>query len=180
MTTKDYKDYAAYVRQLMARRMAHLLHIAAHMHVFVYRHTGGAIGGRISGSQVLLLTTTGRLTGQKRTTPVTYLTHDKAIVIVAGAAGAAKHPAWWLNLKANPEARVQIGPCTLRVSATEATPEERQRIWFRYPGQYALVNSMLRRAQRTFPVAILHPTEYRHCEEVRPSWRFSVRQMSAL
>jgi deazaflavin-dependent oxidoreductase (nitroreductase family) len=106
---------------------------------------------------MLLLTTTGRKTGQPRTKPVAYLADGDALVIVAGAAGAAKHPDWWLNLESHPVAQVQVGRRRLRVSATRALPEEQQRLWARYPAQHALFESMQRRVSREIPVVILRP-----------------------
>src|SRR5437764_8587794 len=105
-------------RHISARFMGIVLRILSKVHISVYRWTGGIIGGRIFGNQVLLLTTTGRKTGQPRTTPVAYLTDGDAMIIVGGAAGAEKHPAWWLNLQSHPEAQVQIGKRRLWVSVT--------------------------------------------------------------
>lgn len=133
------------------------LRIVSKMHVFVYRRTGGAIGGRILGNRVLLLTTTGRKTGRQRTTPMAYLTDGGALIVVAGAAGSAAHPAWRLNLETHPEATIQIRWQTLRVRASEATTEERQHLWMRYPVQRALFDAMRRRVARDIPVIVLRP-----------------------
>src|SRR5215467_11758651 len=121
--------------------LATLLPILARLHVVVYRRTGGAIGQRIFGTRVLLLSTTGHKTGQPRTTPVAYLTAGQATVIIGGAAGAARHPGWWLNLQAEPLAQVQIGRQRLRVSATLATREEREHLWAHYPAQRTLFDA---------------------------------------
>jgi len=123
----------------------------------VYHRTGGIIGGRIYGNQVLLLTTTGRTTGQPRTTPVAYLSDGDAMIIIGGAAGAAKHPAWWLNLQSHPEAQIQVGRRRLRVSATKATLEEQQLLWMRYPAQHVLFDSMQKSVSREIPIVILRP-----------------------
>jgi deazaflavin-dependent oxidoreductase (nitroreductase family) len=106
---------------------------------------------------MLLLTTTGRKTGQPRTKPVAYLTDGDALVIFAGAAGAAKPPDWWLNLESHPDAQVQVGRRRLQVSATRALPEEQQRLWALYPAQHALFESMQQRVSREIPVVILRP-----------------------
>jgi len=79
------------------------------------------------------------------------------MIIVGGAAGAAKHPDWWLNLQSYSEAQVQVGRRKLRVSATKALLEEQQRLWARYPDQYALFESMQKRVSREIPVVILRP-----------------------
>ncbi len=142
-------------RHFSARFIAGALCVFSRVHITVYRWTGGIIGGRIFGNRMLLLTTTGRKTGQPRTKPVGYLTDGDAIIIVGGAAGAAKHPDWWLNLESHPEVLVQVGRRKLRVSATRALPEEQQRLWARYPAQHALFESMQKRVSREIPVVIL-------------------------
>src|SRR5437879_3194992 len=86
-------------RPFSARFIATVLRIFSKIHIAVYHWTGGIIGGSIFGNQMLLLTTTGRKTGQPRTTPIAYLTDGDAMIIIAGAAGVAKHPDWWLNLQ---------------------------------------------------------------------------------
>src|SRR5438876_7183841 len=125
-------------RPFSARFIATVLRIFSRIHITVYRWTGGIIGGRIFGNRMLLITTTGRKTGQPRTTPVAYLTDGDTMIIVGGAAGAAKHPDWWLNLQSHPEAQVQGGRRRLPVSAIRALPEEQRHLWARYPAQYAL------------------------------------------
>lgn len=144
-------------RPFSARFMATALRILSKIHSSIYRWTGGIIGGRIFGNRMLLLTTTGRKTGLPRTTPVGYLTDGDALVIVGGAAGAAKHPDWWLNLESHPEALVQVGRRRMRVSATRALPEEQQRLWAGYPAQHVLFESMQKRVSREIPVVILRP-----------------------
>ena len=144
-------------RRFSDRLIAGVLRVFSRIHITVYRWTGGIIGGRILGNRMLLLTTTGRKTGQLRTTPVGYLTDGDAMIIVGGAAGAAKQPAWWLNLESHPEAQVQIGRRKLPVSATRALPEEQQRLWARYPAQHALFEKMQKRVSREIPVVILCP-----------------------
>jgi deazaflavin-dependent oxidoreductase (nitroreductase family) len=137
--------------------IAGALRVFSRIHIIVYRWTGGIIGGRIFGNQMLLLTTAGRKTGQPRTKPVGYLTDGNAMIIVGGAAGAAKHPDWWLNLQSHPEAQVQVGRRRLRVSATRALPEEQQHLWARYPAQHALFDKMQKLVSREIPVVILRP-----------------------
>ena len=144
-------------RHFSDRLIVGALRVFSRIHITLYRWTGGIIGGRIFGNRMLLLTTTGRKTGQPRTKPVAYLTDGDALVIVAGAAGAAKHPEWWLNLESHPVAQVQVGRRRLQVSATRALPGEQQRLWACYPAQHALVESMQKRVSREIPVVILRP-----------------------
>ena len=144
-------------RRFSDRLIAGVLRIFSRVHITLYHWTGGIIGKRIFGNRMLLLTTTGRKTGQPRTKPVAYLADGDALVIVAGAAGAAKHPDWWLNLESHAVAQVQVGRRRLRMSATRALPEEQQRLWTRYPAQHALFDKMQKRVSREIPVVILRP-----------------------
>jgi F420H(2)-dependent quinone reductase len=153
--TMATREHTVRGRRFSDRFIAEVLRVFSRVHIILYRWTGGIIGGRIFGNRMLLLTTTGRKTGQPRTKPLGYLTDGGALVIVAGAAGAAKHPDWWLNLESHPEAQVQVGRRRLQVSATRALPEEQQRLWARYPAQDALLESMQKRVSREIPVVML-------------------------
>src|ERR1043166_9781739 len=79
------------------------------LNVPLYRVSGGRIGGRVGRAPVLLLTTTGRKSGQKRTAPVVYLADGDRMVVINTNAGNERVPAWSLNLEANPEAEVEVG-----------------------------------------------------------------------
>jgi deazaflavin-dependent oxidoreductase (nitroreductase family) len=76
------------------------------LHRLVYRWSAGGVGGRLRGGPVLLLTTTGRVTGRARTWPLSYVVAGDGLVVVASARGAQAHPAWYLNLRANDRVHV--------------------------------------------------------------------------
>ena len=99
------------------------------MHVPIYRATRGRIGHKTGPIYQLLLTTTGRKSGLSRTLPLTYMRDGKNYVIVASHGGHDKHPAWWLNLEANPKASIQVAHETMTVVASRATGPERDRLW---------------------------------------------------
>src|SRR3954451_13471238 len=103
----------------------------------VYRLTGGRVGGRVGKAPVLLLTTTGRKSGQPRTAPVVYLDDGERISIINTNAGHDKVPAWSLNLKAKPEAEIEIGRERRPVLARVAEGEEREDLWRRHNVQYS-------------------------------------------
>jgi deazaflavin-dependent oxidoreductase (nitroreductase family) len=126
-------------------------------HAVIYRASGGKVAGRMFNSPVLLLITTGRKTGKERTTPLLYLEDGENLVVVASVGGAPKHPAWYWNLKANPEAWVQIKDQTLRVRAQEAKSEEKRRLWARLVEMYPPYESYQRRTEREIPVLVLRP-----------------------
>lgn len=127
------------------------------VHAAIYRTTGGKVAGRIFKSPVLLLTTTGRKTGEERTTPLLYLADGANIIVVASNGGAPKHPAWLLNLRANPEATVEIGGHKLRVRAREAGPKEKERLWPKLVEMYGSYEDYRRRTEREIPVVLLKP-----------------------
>ena len=128
------------------------------LHASLFRSTGGRVGGSIPGSgPVLLLTTNGRKTGRERTVPLLYLPDGEDLVIVASNGGTAKHPTWWLNLRANPVARVEVGDKRLRVRARGASPGERERLWPRLVEMYGGYEGYQEKTDREIPVVILHP-----------------------
>ena len=137
-------------------------------HALVYRRSGGRILGRMGGQPVLLLQTVGRRTGQTRTTPVQYLPHDGAFVVVAANAGAARPPAWYLNLLATPQARVRVGAEDVGVRAREVQDPERGALWRQLTAANRYLDGVARKAERQLPVLVLAPTSARR-EPASPS-----------
>lgn len=107
-----------------------LLKLSSRIHVFLYHKTSGRVWKSMNGVPVMLLTTTGRKTGNPHTVPVVFLKDDLNYVI---APGVVERPAWYLNLKANPRARIQIGGFSMQVEAAVADNEERHRLWAMVP-----------------------------------------------
>ena len=124
----------------------------------VYRASGGRIGGRVrKTAPVLLLTTTGRKSGKPRTLPLLYLEDGGAYVVIASLGGAPKHPAWYLNLQANPAAEIEFGTRKLDVTASTAMPEERARLWPLAVQIYAPYEDYKAKTTREIPIVILTP-----------------------
>ncbi|MGP8241346.1 MAG: nitroreductase family deazaflavin-dependent oxidoreductase [Solirubrobacteraceae bacterium] len=98
-------------------------------HVRVYRETNGERGYHWRGTTILLLTTTGRTSGEPRTTPLIHRTDGDRWVVVASKGGAPEHPDWFKNLQADPEATIQVQAETIPVRMTVAEGEERDRLW---------------------------------------------------
>jgi deazaflavin-dependent oxidoreductase (nitroreductase family) len=107
---------------------------------------------------MLLLDHAGAKSGVERTTPLLYVRDGEDIVVIASKGGFPKHPAWYHNLIANPDTRVQVGSHVLPVHARVAKPEERERLWAlavkAYPGyeDYAV-----RSKGREIPLVVLEP-----------------------
>ncbi len=127
------------------------------MHEFWYRLTGGLLGGSVMGRPMLLLTTTGRKTGTRRTTPLLYLEDGDNLVVIASNGGHPRHPAWWLNLEQNPQAEVQIRGAKKPVRAEEATGEARERLWRAVVEVYSGYEGYQKSTKRQIPVVILRP-----------------------
>lgn len=134
------------------------LRLFGRLHVGVYRRTGGRVLGRFGKSPVLLLNTVGRKTGQRRTTPLLYLPDGEEMVVVASMGGSPKHPAWWLNLRDDPETTVEVGGRKVGVRAQEARGEEKARLWPRLVGMYPGYADYQRKTDREIPVVVLRPT----------------------
>jgi deazaflavin-dependent oxidoreductase (nitroreductase family) len=90
------------------------------LHRWLYRGSSGKWGRTFFGSPILLLTTTGRRTGQPRTWPLTYLPEGERLIVIASNGGQPNHPAWYLNLRANPRVHAQVGDRTHAMLAQEA------------------------------------------------------------
>jgi F420H(2)-dependent quinone reductase len=133
------------------------LRLGSDLHTFVYRLTGGRVAGRFRGGGILLLTTTGRKSGRKRTTPLLYVPDGEALVVIASKGGAPSHPAWFLNLCSNPEAEVEVGGRKLRVRAAEATGPVRGRLWRKAVEAYPTYEDYQEKTSREIPVVLLHP-----------------------
>lgn len=107
------------------------------LNVPLYRASGGRLFGKIGRGPILLLTTTGRKSGQKRTAPVLYIVDDGRYVVIDTNAGNAKVPAWSLNLDADPEAEIEVKGKRIAVHARPAEGEERADLWRKHNEQYA-------------------------------------------
>jgi F420H(2)-dependent quinone reductase len=129
--------------------------------VFLYRLTGGVIGGRVQKLPVLLLTTTGRKSGKSRTVPLGYLGDGSAYVIIASNAGLPRHPAWFLNLESHPEATIQVKKRQMQVKAETAKAEKRRELWARLMEVAPGYANYEKRTSREIPMVILHPLEER-------------------
>jgi deazaflavin-dependent oxidoreductase (nitroreductase family) len=128
------------------------------VHTIAYRATHGFIGHRLPGlPRMLLLDHVGAKTGTKRTSPLVYLEDGDDVVIVASKGGAQRNPAWFHNLHANPETRVQIGSERRPVRARVATPAERKRLWPKVVETYGGYAGYQARTEREIPLVILEP-----------------------
>ncbi len=127
-------------------------------HTAVYRATRGRIGHRIPGGpSMLLLDHVGAKSGTERTSPLLYVKDGDDVVIVASKGGHPKHPAWFHNLRANPDATIQVGRQRRAVRARVASSEERPRLWEKAVKSYSGYSGYQERTDREIPLVILKP-----------------------
>ena len=126
----------------------------------LYKTSGGKIGGRISGLEVLLLTTRGRKTGKQRTTPLGYFKDQEGSYVIIGSnAGFDTHPAWFHNLKHQPHVTIQVKDKQLEVDAELAGPNKRNQLWARLVELAPFYDNYTKKTSREIPVVILHPLQ---------------------
>jgi len=131
--------------------------ITSKVHTWLYRTTNGRVGHSAGKITNLLLTTKGRKSGESRTVALAYLADGEDFVVVASNGGADRHPAWWLNLRHDPHATVEVGSRKLEVSAREATADEHARLWPVLKAVNPFFGNYEQITDRRIPVVVLHP-----------------------
>ena len=124
-------------------------------HVKRYRETDGAEGHEWQGTTVLILTTTGRRSGEPRSTPLIYGRDGDDYVVVASKGGADEHPAWYVNLQNDPDVEVQVLGDRFRARARDATDAEKPRLWESAVERWPAYADYQRRTERDIPVVVL-------------------------
>jgi deazaflavin-dependent oxidoreductase (nitroreductase family) len=127
-------------------------------HAALFRRSGGRIGRRFMGADVLVLRTVGRRSGQPREAPMFYLSFGDGWAVVASNAASRRPPAWWLNLEASPEADALVpGKSWTPVRARRATDAERDELWPRFVAMYRGYDRYAELATREMPTVVLEP-----------------------
>jgi proline iminopeptidase len=125
-------------------------------HVRRYRETAGKVGHDWrEGSTILLLTTTGRTSGEKRTTPLIYAVDGPRYVIIASKGGAPDHPGWYKNLDKTPDVEIQVKDQVFRARARTAHGEERERLWRKANEVWKHYDEYAKKTPREIPVVVL-------------------------
>jgi F420H(2)-dependent quinone reductase len=147
--------------QLANKRGIYLGRRSTKLHVALYRRSGGRIGGHLPGwprARIVLVDHTGARSGTKRTSPLMYVEDGDAVAVMASKAGQPTHPAWFHNLRANPDTTIQIGPDVREIRARVANEEERDRVWSKFVAMYPGAEFYQRNAGgRKIPIVILDP-----------------------
>jgi len=125
------------------------------LHRALYRLTGGRVASTVKGVPVLLLTTTGRKSGEQRTVPLAYFADGDAYIVIGSKGGSPTHPAWYLNVEAHPEVEVEIGSERRRLRARRASPEEADRLWPPILERAPLYSKYRAKTRREIPLVLL-------------------------
>ena len=124
-------------------------------HVERYRETDGAEGHDWQGTTTLLLTTTGRKSGQQYTTPLIYQKHGDDYLIVASKGGADEAPQWYNNLQADPNVEVQVLGDKFKARARTAGPQEKPEMWRVMAATWPQYDEYQKKTDREIPVVVL-------------------------
>jgi F420H(2)-dependent quinone reductase len=130
------------------------------LHAALLRLSGGRLkrSRLLAGGQpVLALSTTGRKSGEVRSTVLAYVPDGENFAVVPSNAGQDRTPSWWLNLQADPRAEVEVAGQSHAVRARPATPEEQPRLWRAFVDQYGGFEDYTQMTDRDIPVVILEP-----------------------
>jgi deazaflavin-dependent oxidoreductase (nitroreductase family) len=123
-----------------------------------FRTNNGVVGGMFKdGPPMLILHHTGRLTGKSYETPLVYFNDNGRIVIVASKGGAPENPAWFYNLRSNPEVTIELGTDSRKVRASIIEGEERDRIWADIVRQAPGFGEYQTKTTRIIPLLALEP-----------------------
>lgn len=142
----------------LADRSWPVLRRAAALNVALYRATRGRIGHRLPGlPPMLLLDHVGARSGVRRTTPLVYTRVGDDYVLIASKGGYPRHPAWFHNLRANPDTTIQVGARRIPVRARVASDDERPALWERAVATYRGFAAYQARTERKIPVVVLEP-----------------------
>lgn len=128
-------------------------------HVRRYLRTDGAEGHDWQGTTVLILTTTGRRSGEPRSTPLIYGKRGEDHVVVASKGGAEEHPAWYLNLSEAPEVTIQVRGDRFKARARTATAEEKPELWTMMAERWPAYDEYQLKTNRDIPVVVLEREE---------------------
>jgi deazaflavin-dependent oxidoreductase (nitroreductase family) len=123
-----------------------------------FRANDGVVGGMLEGMPVVLLHHTGAKSGTARVNPLAYQSDGGRYVIFASKAGAPTNPDWYYNLKAHPEVKIEVGTDTIEVTASEASGEERERLFSTQAENLPMFAEYAQKTDRVIPVIVLTPT----------------------
>jgi F420H(2)-dependent quinone reductase len=127
------------------------------LNVALYRASGGRLMNRMEGGPVCLVTMTGRKSGKRKTIALMYTADEDKVLLVASLGGAPRHPAWYYNLKAQPEIEIQLGAVQRKMLAHEASSDERRVLWPKVVACYGSFADYQQKTTREIPIFVCSP-----------------------
>ena len=135
-----------------------VIKVMSRIQTWIYRTSKGRLGAKfLRGAPVCLVTTTGRTTGKARTVPLLYMYDGDDIIIVASKGGMPESPAWYSNIRANPEVDIEIGAKKVRHTCVTADSERRAELWPKLVAMYKDFEDYQARTDRVIPVVVCSP-----------------------
>ena len=143
----------------MVRVKFKLIRIVSKTHGYVYRLSRGRVGKRVGKLGILLLTTTGRKSGKKRSVPLTVISLGAKYILVASFGGSPSHPDWLINIRHNPVVQIRVGSVSKKATAViiETTDITYQDMWQKVTAMYAGYDDYRRVTSRHIPIVIITP-----------------------
>jgi deazaflavin-dependent oxidoreductase (nitroreductase family) len=144
-------------------RKFQFIRLLSKTHGYIYRFSRGKIGNRLGTLEILLLTTTGRITGRPRSVPLLAIPYGDNYVLVASFGGSPVNPNWFENIKQSPYVLIRVGPIVKRAKASviEPTDADYERLWGAATTIYDGFNHYKRLTLRPIPVVLIEPDEVR-------------------
>ena len=138
-----------------------LIRIFSKIHGYIYRISRGRVGKQFGAIRFLLLTTTGRKSGKKRTVPLTAITHGTKYILVASFGGSPTHPAWLTNILHNPAVQIRIGAKLKQATASiiDTTDLRYEEMWEKAVATYGGYDNYKRATSRYIPIVVITPHE---------------------
>lgn len=149
--------YGAMTKAMGKPAMRPITKVFSGLHAKMFRLTNGRASN--PNWPMLVLRVTGRKTGNSRDVPLVYVEDNGRYAVAAAYGGSDVSPAWWLNLRANPQASALVNNIELPVRASKATADERATLWPRLVEMYPYFAEYQQRTSREIPVILLAPTD---------------------
>ena len=143
------------------RRKFKLIRTISKIHGYIYRISRGRVGKQLGKVAILLLTTTGRKSGKKRSVPLTAIPYGAKYILVASFGGSPVHPAWLINIRQNPAVHIRVGSIVKQAKASiiETTDTGYEEMWEKAIATYGGYDNYKRATSRHIPIVVITPNE---------------------
>ena len=138
-----------------------LIRTISKIHEYIYRISRGRVGKQLGKVAFLLLTTTGRKSGKKRSVPLTAIPYGANFILVASFGGSPVHPAWLINIRQNPAVHIRVGSIVEQAKASiiETTDTGYEEMWEKAIATYGGYDNYKRATSRHIPIVVITPNE---------------------